>query len=67
VWGDWRDRQIRNLVHFDGAGAGMRFREEPLQVGDELSEGDGRYEVERVEQRPSVLPFEHAWAERSEG
>jgi hypothetical protein len=39
------------------------FRDEPLEVGDELRDGDGRYRVERVEQPPSPRGFGHAWAE----
>jgi hypothetical protein len=46
---DWRDAQIRYLVHFDDGGSGMRYRSEPLTVGAELTDGGARYRVERVE------------------
>jgi hypothetical protein len=36
---DWRDSQIRYLVHFDDGGSGMRYSNEPLDVGVELTEG----------------------------
>jgi hypothetical protein len=36
---DWRDSQIRCLVHFDDGGSGMRYRDEPLDVGVELADG----------------------------
>jgi hypothetical protein len=29
---DWRDSQIRYLVHFDDGGSGMRYRDKPLTV-----------------------------------
>ena len=29
---DWRDSQIRYLVHFEDGGSGMRHRSEPLTV-----------------------------------
>jgi hypothetical protein len=32
---DWRDSQIRYLVHFLDGGSGMRYRSEPLAVGGE--------------------------------
>ena len=50
---DWRDSQIRYLVHFDGGGSGMRHRPEPLAVGDELADGGCRYSLERVEPPPN--------------
>ena len=40
---DWRDSQIRYLVHFDDGGSGMRYRAEPLAIGDELRDGASRY------------------------
>ena len=33
---DWRDEQVRYLIHFDGSGSGMRFRDAALDVGDVL-------------------------------
>ena len=38
---DWRDSQIRYLAHFDDGGSGMRYRAEPLTVGEELTDGAG--------------------------
>jgi hypothetical protein len=35
----------------------MRFRDHPLNAGDELREGDGRYEIER-ERSPGPLDLE---------
>ena len=54
---DWRDSQIRYLVHFDDGGSGMRYRSEPLTVGAELTDG-GR--GERVEPPPNPNAFGHA-------
>ena len=39
---DWRDSQIRYLVHFDDGGSGMRHRPEPLAAGDKLADGGCR-------------------------
>jgi len=51
---DWRDTQIRYLVHFDDSRAGMRHRDEPRAVGDELrDDGDGNC-VERIEPLPNT-------------
>jgi hypothetical protein len=36
---DWRDSQIRYLVHFSDGGSGMRYRRKPLTVGAELADG----------------------------
>ena len=48
----WRARLIkralRYLILFDDGGSGMRHRDEPLAVGDELDDGGSRYRVERV-------------------
>ena len=61
---DWRDSQIRYLVHFDDGGSGMRYRDELLAVGVELTEGGNRYRVERVEPPPNPNAFGHAWVTR---
>jgi hypothetical protein len=50
---DWRDSQIRYLVHFSDGGSGMHYRSEPLTVGVELADGGARYRVERVEPPPT--------------
>ncbi len=64
---DWRDSQIRYLVHFDDGGSGMRYRAEPLAIGDELRDGASRYRVERVEPPPNPNAFGHAWVARLGG
>ena len=56
---DWRDSQIRYLVHFDDGGSGMRYRSEPLTVGAELTDGGTVYRVERVEPPPNPNVFGH--------
>jgi hypothetical protein len=60
------DSQLRYLIHFDDGGSGMRHRDEPLAVGDELSDGGVAYVVERVEPAPNRMGFGHAWARRVE-
>ena len=40
---DWRDEQVRYLIHFDGGGSGMRFRDAALAVGDVLTDAGERY------------------------
>ena len=64
---DWRDSQIRYLVHFDDGGSGMRYRTEPLTVGAELTDGGRGYRVERVEPPPNPNAFGHAWVTRLGG
>jgi hypothetical protein len=64
---DWRDTKIRYLVHFDDGGSGMRYRSEPLAIGDELNDGGSRYTVERVEPPPNPNTFGHAWVSRLGG
>jgi hypothetical protein len=54
---DWRDKQIRYLVHFSDGGSGRRFRDEPLEICAELKEGRRRYRIMRVEQPPSRRGF----------
>ena len=61
---DWRDKQIRYLVHFSDGGSGRRFRDEPLEVGAELNEGRRRYRVVRVEQPSSPRGFGRTWGAR---
>ena len=65
--GPWRDLKIRYLVHFSDGGSGMRFRDEPLDVGAVLEDGGARYRVERVEQPPNPRAFGYAWATRLDG
>jgi hypothetical protein len=64
---DWRDSQIRYLVHFDDGGSGMRYRSEPLTVGDELADGGTVFRIERVEPPPNPNAFGHAWVTRLSG
>jgi hypothetical protein len=59
--------QIRYLVHFDDGGSGMRYHDEPLDVGVELTDGGRRYRVERVEPPPNLNAFGHAWVELING
>lgn len=59
---DWKAEQLRYLVHFDDGGSGMRWYDEPLDVGTELRDGTQRYVVERVEQPPNPNALGHAWA-----
>ena len=63
---DWRDGQLRYLVHFDNGGSGMRMRDEPLDVGCELDDAGVSYQVVRAEQSPHGRSFGHAWAELAE-
>jgi hypothetical protein len=62
--GDWRDGQIRYLVHYSDGRSGMRYLDEPLEEGAELRDDGACYRVARVEQPPGELAFGHAWAER---
>ena len=55
--------QLRYLIHFSDGGSGMRTRDEPLEPGDELVDGGGRYRVVRVELAPNPQAFVHVWAE----
>jgi hypothetical protein len=57
------DEQIRYLVHFGDGGAGMRLRDRPLAVGDEINDCGEHYRVTQVEQPPSESGFGHAWVE----
>ena len=45
----------------------MRYRSEPLTVGVELTDGRGRYRVQRVEPSPNPNAFGHAWVTRLGG
>ena len=42
----------------------MRYVDEPLWPGDELTNGGATYRVMRVELPPSDEGFGHAWVER---
>src|SRR5512132_3932733 len=39
---DWQSAKVRDLIHFDDGGSGMRHRDETLAVGDELVDGGRR-------------------------
>jgi hypothetical protein len=64
---DWRDTQIRYLVHFDDGGSGMRYLDAPLEPGAEFADGGNRYRVEQVEPPPNPSAFGHVWAMRADG
>ena len=55
--------EIRYLVKFSDGGVGMRKREAPLEIGDELDDCGERYRVVRVEQPPPEAGFGRAWAD----
>ena len=63
---DWQAGRVRYLVHFSDGGSGMRHRDAPLEVGDELSEGGRRYTVERVAPPPNPDALGHAWVRRTD-
>jgi hypothetical protein len=56
---DWHADQRRYLVRFSDGGSGMRFFDEPLEVGS-VVERD--YRIERIEEPPSPGGLGHAWA-----
>jgi hypothetical protein len=60
---DWQAERLRYLVHFSDGGSGMRYRDDRLDEGDELTEGAQLYVVERVEQPPNPNALGHAWAQ----
>jgi hypothetical protein len=63
MWGrDWQSERRRYVVHFSDGGAGVRFVDEQLEVGAEISDGDRRYAIERVEQPTTPHVLGHAWA-----
>jgi len=57
---DWQDGRLRYLMHFSDGGTGVRHRDEPLDGGDELSDGTARYVVERDEQPGHQHALGHA-------
>jgi hypothetical protein len=58
---DWQSGKIRYLIHFDDGGAGPRNFDHHLAVGDELRDGERRYEVERVEHPTTPHTLGRAW------
>jgi hypothetical protein len=60
---DWRDGQLRYLVHFSDDGSGVRYHAEPL----ELTDGGRSYRVDSVEPPPNPNAFGHAWVTRLDG
>jgi hypothetical protein len=42
----------------------MRYRDKPLRVGAELTDGGTVYRIERVEPPPNPSAFGHAWVRR---
>jgi len=61
---DWRDEQIRYLIHFDDGGSGMRHRDEPLGFCAVLDDGGTHFRVVRLEQPPNPRALGCAWATR---
>jgi hypothetical protein len=60
---DWRDSQIRYLVHFSDGGSGTRYFDARLVEGDTFSEGDTNYRVRRLDHTSSTEGLSHAWVE----
>lgn len=58
---DWQSERLRYLVHFDDGGADPRNFDRLLDVGDELRDGERRYEVDRVEHPSALGSLGHAW------
>ena len=58
-----RDTNIRYLVRFSDGGSGIRYRDRPLDAGDEIDDGGERYRVVRVEQPSTGQGFGQAWVE----
>jgi hypothetical protein len=58
---DWQTERLRYIVHFSDGGAGTRYADEQLKIGDELREGDRHYQVERVEQQTTPYVLGRAW------
>jgi hypothetical protein len=56
-----QSKRRRYVVHFSDGGAGTRYVDRQLDVGDELRGGGQRYEVERVEQPTTPYVPGHAW------
>jgi hypothetical protein len=57
---------IRYLVSFSDGGVGMRHRDAPLEVGQEIDDCGDRYRIVKVDPPPSEAGFGRAWAERQE-
>jgi hypothetical protein len=54
------------LVHFDDGGSGMRKHDEPLEPGDELDDGGGRYRVAcRADAEPAGVRTRLGGADRA--
>jgi hypothetical protein len=64
---DWQAAKRRYLVTFCDGGSGLRYRDEPLEVGDELVDGPARYRVEQVEPPASANGLGRAWATLVDG
>jgi sorbitol-specific phosphotransferase system component IIA len=59
---DGQAGRLRYLIHFSDGGAGMRYRDDSLDVGAELNDGGLRYVIERVGQPANPNVLGHAWA-----
>jgi hypothetical protein len=60
---DWRESQIRYLVHFSDGGSGMRYVFTRLREGETFSEGDTTYKVRRLDHTRSLAGLSHAWVD----
>ena len=54
---DWRDNQYRYLIHFADGGVGMRFFDEPLTVGQHITDGGDSYVISKFERQPERVGF----------
>jgi hypothetical protein len=54
--------QMRYLVTFSDGGTGMRHRDEPLAVGDEIEDCGSVYVVQEVEQPRTEQAPGRVWA-----
>jgi hypothetical protein len=60
---DWRDSQIRYLVHFSDGGSGLRYFDARLVERETFSEADSTYRVRRLDHTKSADGLSHAWVE----
>lgn len=50
---DWRDSQMRYLVHFSDGGSDLCYFDERLTEGETFSEGDSEYKGDGQVQHPA--------------
>ena len=63
---EWRDSEVRYLVHFSDGGSGMRHFDARLVEGETFSEADTTYRVRRLDHTSSLAGLSHAWVELAE-